>query len=80
MASAIAAATAFALPEDYYTTYRDRIRAVTARDVERAAASHLHPDELLVLAAGNAAEIRSTLEQLEIGAVEVSELNDGKES
>ena len=77
VASAIAAATVFRLPEDYYTTYRDRIRAVTARDIERAAATHLHPSELLVVAVGNAAEIRGSLEQLDIGMVIVNDARSG---
>lgn len=73
VASAIAVATTFELSEDYYTTYRDRIHDVSARDVLRVAGSHLHPEELLVLAVGNASEIRSSLELLNVGGVEVSE-------
>jgi len=79
VANAIAVATAFQLPEDYYTTYRDRIRSLTTHDIERVAAAHLHPGELLVVAVGNATEIRRPLELLEIGEVEVRESHNSPE-
>ena len=41
----------------YWSTYRDRIRAVTAADVQRVAREHLVPEKMIVLVVGKQAEI-----------------------
>jgi predicted Zn-dependent peptidase len=41
----------------YWHTYRDRIQAVTAADVQRVARTHLVPEKMVVLVVGNQAEI-----------------------
>lgn len=40
-------------PKDWWQTYRDRVRAVTAADVQRAAEEHLHPSKVAILVVGN---------------------------
>ena len=71
MAQAIATAATYGLPDDYYTTYREHVRGVTAASVRRAAEQHLHPEELLVLAVGDREAIRAPLEALGIGPLDV---------
>jgi len=42
---------------DYWTRYRDRIRALTAADVQRVAQAHLLPEKLILLVVGDQKEI-----------------------
>lgn len=82
IAAAIAALTTFSLPDDYYSTYRERVRAVRAEDVLHAAQEHLHPDRLQIVAVGDTDSIRSPLERLGLGPVteSVAELTDEQRS
>jgi zinc protease len=41
----------------YWATYRDRIRAVTAADVQRVAKAHLVPEKMVVLVVGDQKQI-----------------------
>jgi predicted Zn-dependent peptidase len=41
----------------YWRTYRDRIRAVTAADVQRVARTYLDPSKMVILVVGNQPEI-----------------------
>ena len=42
------------LPEDYWQKYRERIGALTADEVQRVARKYLHPDQMVILAVGDA--------------------------
>lgn len=44
-------------PANYWETYRDRLRAVTADDVLRVAQKYLQPDKLVLLAVGNVDDV-----------------------
>jgi predicted Zn-dependent peptidase len=46
------------LPDDYLQTYRDRINAVTAEDIQRVAQKYIGPDEAVIVVVGDAAETR----------------------
>jgi hypothetical protein len=45
------------LPEDYLQTYREKVSAVTADDVERVAQKYIQPEKLAIVIVGDAAEI-----------------------
>jgi zinc protease len=47
----------FDLPDDYLHTYRDRVNAVTAEEVQRVAQQHVTPDQAAVVIVGDAAAI-----------------------
>lgn len=70
-ADALALAEVYGLGPDYFDRYRDRVRAVTAADVHRVAREHLHPEDMLVTAVGDAAAIRGLLDELSLGPLRV---------
>jgi zinc protease len=80
VASALAIATSYGLPEDYFSTYRERMLAVTRADVLTAARTHLHPDALQVLAVGNASAITAPLAALHVGTPVVTTTDDGEDA
>lgn len=69
IASALASLRTLRLPDDYFDTYRDRIRAVTTDAVHRAAAAHLHIDRLQVLAVGDSEHVLAPLAALDLAPV-----------
>ncbi len=71
VAGALAAATVFDLTEDWFRTYRDRVRAVTAADVVAAARAHLDPARALVVAVGDPRVIEPALARLAVGPTTV---------
>jgi predicted Zn-dependent peptidase len=52
------------LPADYWQTYRDRVRKVAAADVTAVVQQHLNPDQLSIVAVGNASAFAKGLETL----------------
>lgn len=71
IASRIAEMVVYDLPDDYYRSYRDRVREVTAAQAARAARRHIRPAELCTVVAGNADDVVGQLEGLDIGPVSV---------
>ncbi len=41
-------------PEDYWMKFRDRLRGITADDVQRVAKKYLQPDKIAILVVGDA--------------------------
>jgi zinc protease len=69
IARALAGMVIYGLPEDYFDTYRDQVRAVTASDVLGAAREFLHPEELQLVAVGDPAVVREPLTEMHFGPV-----------
>ncbi|HEX6912254.1 MAG TPA: pitrilysin family protein [Longimicrobium sp.] len=59
------------LPLDYYGTYRERLGAVTAADVADVGRARLNPDALVIVVAGDLAQVEAPLRALDLGDVEV---------
>jgi predicted Zn-dependent peptidase len=76
MASSLAQLYVYDLPEDFYATYRDRVRAITAADVKRAADRYIVPDKLLVVIVGDLKIIEPAVRALNLGPVSISAATD----
>ncbi len=62
----------YGLPDDYWQTYTDGIRAVMAGDVQRVADRLLTTDRLAVVVVGPVQELRSELEK--VGRLEIRDI------
>jgi zinc protease len=66
------------LPLDFYTTYRERLSAVTPDDVKRVAGSKLTPNNVIVVVAGDLSKIEAPIRARNLGTVEVWDQNGNK--
>jgi hypothetical protein len=64
VAGRVLTAALHGLPADYWRTYRDRVRKVTAAEVTAAVERHLNPEQLSVVVVGNASAFAKGLEPL----------------
>jgi zinc protease len=62
-------------PLDYYAKLPAKYAAVTAADVERVAKEDVHPDQLIIVAAGDRAKIEPGLKEANLGPIEVRDIN-----
>jgi len=72
-ADALAQAYIYDLPADYYATYAESVRAVTAADVKRAADKYIQPDKFAVVIVGDRKVIESGVRSLNLGPLTVVE-------
>jgi predicted Zn-dependent peptidase len=72
-AEALAQAYIHDLPADYYTTFADRIRAVTAADVKRVADKYIQPDKFAVVIIGDRKTIEAGVKGLNLGPLAIVE-------
>jgi zinc protease len=61
------------LPADYWDTYPAKIMAITAEQVQRVARKYIVPDDLQIVAVGDAAKLKPVLDKY--GTVEVFDAN-----
>jgi zinc protease len=59
----------FGLPDDYFATYADKVRALTVKDLERAAEKAVHPDNLVWVVIGDREKIESKIRDLGWGEI-----------
>jgi zinc protease len=71
IAGALATLVEYELPDDFYDTYREHVRAVTTQQVLDVARSHLHPSALQMLVVGDLDAVQDPLETLGFGKANV---------
>ena len=61
----------FGLPDDYFQTYPDKVRALSKSSVEDTAQSVLHPDNFIWVVVGDRAKIEAGVRELNLGSFQV---------
>ena len=72
-ANALAQAYIYGLPADYYATYGDHVRAVSAADVKRVADQYIQPGKFAVVIVGDRKTIEPGIKALNLGPITVIE-------
>jgi zinc protease len=67
----------FGLPDDYYETYADKVRALKVSDVDGAAKEVVRPDNLTWIVVGDRAKIENGVRELNLGEFHMMDV-DGK--
>jgi predicted Zn-dependent peptidase len=76
LASALLHVKLYRLPDDYLDTFVAKVQAVKAADVLRAATTFIRPEEMVVVAVGDASKIKDELDRFSSDPV-VSTGQDG---
>ncbi len=67
----------YGLPDDYFNTYSDRVKALNLDGVKKAAADLVHPDRMIWVVVGDLAKVEAGIRELNYG--EIRYINaDGK--
>jgi len=75
IANAISSIFVYDYPLDHYAALPAKFEAITQADIVRVAKEYLHPDQLIVLAAGDRSRIEAPLTDAGVGPVEVRDIN-----
>lgn len=76
MANSLAQMFVYNLPADYYTTYTQRVRAVTPADVQRVAEKYIQPDKFAILVIGDRKVIEPGIKALNLGPIKTVEIEE----
>jgi zinc protease len=69
VSGSIADMVVFGLPDDYYTTFPNKVRALKTTDVEANAKKNLAPDKMVWVVVGDRAKIEAGIKELKWGEV-----------
>ncbi len=69
-------ALVYHLPDDYFSTYVQKIQAVTAADAERVAKKYIQPDRFAIVVVGDQSKIEAPIRALNLGAIKTLTIDD----
>lgn len=76
MAGSLATAFVYNLPPDYFSTFTERVRAVTPAEVHAAAERYIQPDKFAVVVVGDRKVIEPGIKALNLGAIKAVETSE----
>src|SRR3954469_2711778 len=76
LAGSLAQIFIYDLPQDYFATYTQRVRAVTPADVQRVAERYIQPEKLAVVVVGDRKTIEPGISALGLGPVKIVEVGE----
>ncbi|MDB6124497.1 MAG: peptidase domain protein [Pedosphaera sp.] len=71
VATSISEIVRFGLPEDYFTTYPDKVRALSLSELSKAAQEVVHPDQLVWVIVGDGSKIEQGIRDLHWGDIQL---------
>jgi predicted Zn-dependent peptidase len=74
--AALAPIFIYGLPQDYFATYTERIRAVTPADAQRVAERYIQPDKFAVVIVGDRKAIEPGVQALNLGPIKTVEISE----
>jgi predicted Zn-dependent peptidase len=69
LAASLSQAFIYGLPDDYFATFTERVRAVTPADAQRVAERYIQPDKFAVVVVGDRKTIEPGIRALKLGPV-----------
>jgi len=69
-------ALVYHLPDDYFSSYVQKIQAVTAADVQRVAQKYVKPDRFAVVVVGDLATIEPQIKALNLGTIKALTIDE----
>jgi predicted Zn-dependent peptidase len=76
IAARLEQALVYRLPEDYFSTYVQKIEAVSAAEVQRVAQKYVLPGRFAVVIAGDRAAIEPGIKALNLGPIKIMTVDD----
>jgi len=76
IAARLEQAVVYHLPDDYFSTYVQKIEAVTAAEVQRVAQKYIVPNKFAVVIAGDRAAIEPGIRALNLGPIKIMTVDD----